>query len=130
MNDEVLEAYGKKELDDVSYWVYVLDCRPRFFCEEYAELERRAENRLGYNPDWLRMAWEANRTKYVGQTENLEKRLGQHFQNKNSSDFTTLFEPVGVDFLKTARSRNQAEYSEAQIAKSYYDNDDVFSYYK
>lgn len=129
MKDEVLEAYGRKMLEEYRYWVYVLECHDRFYCDTYAELADKAETRIGWEPKWLRMAWEADVCKYVGQTENLEKRLGQHFKDKNSSDFTTIFEPKDVVYLKPAWSRNHAERMEERIGKSYYDDDRVYAYW-
>jgi predicted GIY-YIG superfamily endonuclease len=129
MKDEVLEAYGRQQLDDVQYWVYVLECHERFYVDGYDDLARRAESRLGYEPNWLRHAWEADSTVYVGQTENLEKRLGQHFKNYHSSEFTELYEPTEINYLHTCWSRNQAERREEKIAKSYYDNESVYAYW-
>ena len=129
MNDDVLEAYGQQELNSYSHWVYILNCDLRWRCDNYREYERRISNRLDYQPNWMRMAWEARRQVYVGQTENLEKRIGQHFQNKHSSDFTTVYEPYQIVYLKPVHSRNAAEYQEQKIGKSYYDNDDVYAYW-
>lgn len=129
MKDDVLETYGRKEIDDVRYWVYVLDCRERYFRDGYDGMARRAEKRFGDEPDWLRQAWEANKQVYVGQTENLYKRLGQHFENQNSSQFTQLFEPTGIRKLIPVRSRAQAERREEKVALSYYSSDEIFSYW-
>lgn len=129
MNDEVLMTYGKKEFEDVRYWVYVLDCRDRFYYDDYDDLARRAQNRLDKEPGWLRQAWEANRPVYVGQTENLFKRLGQHFQNQNGSQFTQLFEPSGINKLIPCQSRGHAERTEEQVAKSYYGSERIFAYW-
>jgi predicted GIY-YIG superfamily endonuclease len=117
-------------LDEVPYWVYVLECRPRWFVEDFDAWQRKAEKRLGYTPEWLRMAWEHNGYLYIGQTEDLEKRLGQHSKNKNSSDFTTLYEPSGVRRLRAAHTRNQAERLERRIAESYYDSENTYAYYR
>lgn len=129
MNDDVLSAYGSKKLEEYTHWVYVLECKERWFCKTYDELAQRCEKRIGREPGWLRMAWESNSVRYVGQTEDLEKRLGQHLQDKMSSDFTTVFEPYDVETLKPVRSRNRAEYLEEQIGKSYYGNDDIYAYW-
>jgi hypothetical protein len=51
MNDDVLEAYGRQELDSYSHWVYVLECRLRHHCEDFEEYDRRIDKRLGYDPD-------------------------------------------------------------------------------
>jgi predicted GIY-YIG superfamily endonuclease len=75
------------------------------------------------------MAWEARYQIYIGQTENPEKRLGQHFQNKFSSDFTEIYEPTRVRFLKPCHSRNKAESEEERIGKSHYDSDTTFAYW-
>lgn len=130
MNSEVLETYGQKQLDEIKYWVYVLDCYDRFRCDDYQELKRRAEKRIGYEPDWLRMAWEHRRQYYVGQTENLQKRLGQHFKNKSSSKFTEIFEPQSIVLLYPCGSRSHAENEEKSIARGYYDSNNIFAYYK
>jgi len=130
ISDEVLEAYGERKLEEYSHWVYVLECKGRFFYDSYDELEDRADRRIDRKPNWLRMAWEADRLVYVGQTENLHKRLGQHFKDKLSSDFTTLFEPYDVIYLQPEKSRNRAEYQEEKIGKSYYDKEDVYAYWR
>jgi len=129
MNDETLECYGRSEIDDVDYWVYVLSTRTRWYVEDYDALKRKAEKRIGREPHWLRMAWEADKQFYVGQTENIEKRLGQHFKNKHSSDFTDIFEPVEIVVLRPAHTRNHAERLEESTAKSYYDSDTVYAYW-
>lgn len=128
ISEEVLEAYGRRKLDDVLYWVYVLDCKERWFIKTFDKWEAKVEKRLGYKPDWLRQAWEANRCVYVGQTENLEKRLGQHFKNQNSSDFTTVYEPTHIQLLEPKNNRQSAEYSEKKRAEAYYDTD-TFAYW-
>jgi len=131
ISDEMLECYGERHLEEYTHWTYALDCRMRYpTIREFADWERKAELRLGYAPDWLRMAWEHSRHIYVGQTENLELRLGQHFKNKHSSDFTEMYEPHRVRTLRPYGSRAQAERAEERIAKSYYDDDQIFSYYR
>jgi len=129
MNDEVLEAYGQRQLDEYSHWVHQLQCYDRFHCNDYQELKERAKSRIGREPEWLRMAWEANRVIYIGQTENLQKRLGQHYKNKMSSDFTNLFEPCDIRYIEPCHSRNRAEYREQKLGKSYYDNENVYAYW-
>ncbi|WP_121744906.1 GIY-YIG nuclease family protein [Natronorubrum halophilum] len=128
LSKEMLEAYGRKELDKYTHWVYALNCRNTY--RTFDELERKAENRLGDKPWWLRQAFEANRLYYIGQTENLEKRIGQHFKNQNSSDFTTLFGPAGIERLEPVHSRNSAEYTEKQLHEAWKDVDDWFVYSK
>jgi len=129
MNDKVLESYGEQELDSYSHWVYVLKCNERWFLDSFDKWEDKVIARIGYSPNWLRMAWEANTNLYIGQTENLEKRLGQHFKNKNSSDYTTVYEPNQIRWLEPAHSRNSAEYREEQIGQSHYDKEDTFAYW-
>lgn len=130
MNDDILEAYGRQELNEYSHWVYVLECRLRWYCDDFSEYERRLNKRLDYDPDWKRMAWEARHQLYIGQTENLEKRLGQHFRNKFASDFTKVWEPTRIRFLKPCHSRQNAEYEEQRIGKSYYDSNTTYAYWK
>jgi len=129
ISDEVLEAYGRRKLEEYSHWVYVLKCGDKFYCNHFSELEQKAESRIGRKPEWLRMAWEANRLIYVGQTENLHKRLGQHFKDKLSSDFTTLFEPYDVIQIEPMANRHLAERREEEIGKSYYGKDDIYAYW-
>jgi len=126
---EISELYGKRHIEREDYWVYVLDCRDRFYYDDYNDLQRRAEKRLGKTPSWLRMAWEARRLKYVGQTENLFKRLGEHFEQNRTTTFTELFEPNQISYLRPARTRNHAERLEEQTAKTFYDKDDVYAYW-
>jgi len=126
--DEILECYGQNKLDDVRYWVYILDCRNSY--RTFDELERKAEKRLNRKPEWLREVFEAKRIYYVGQTENLQKRLGQHFKKQNSSDFTKLFEPSQIERLIPQHSRNAAEYKEEKIAQAWHDTENkVFAYH-
>lgn len=126
MNDDVLEAYGRQKLDEYTHWVYILQCRNPF--RRYSKCSRKAEKRIGREPDWLRSAFEAGRLYYVGQTENLEKRLGQHFQKENSSDFTTLFPPSYVERLVPKYSRNSAEYTESELADAWGDQHNTYVY--
>lgn len=130
MKDEMLEAYGRQKLDEIRYWVYVLRCDGRFHADTYDELERKTRKRLGRVPAWLRPAWEHPRQAYIGQTENLEKRLGEHFKNKRSSEFTEVFEPYAIEHLEPSTSRQGAERREKKIGESYYDNNRVFAYWK
>jgi predicted GIY-YIG superfamily endonuclease len=130
MNDDVIEAYGQQELGRYSHWVYVLSCRLRQFCETFNDYERYIDKRLSYEPEWKRMAWEADRCVYVGQTENLKKRIGEHFKNKNSSDFTEVWQPHEIRTLRPVKSRNSAEYEEKRIGKSYYDVKNTYAYWK
>jgi len=126
--DEMLECYGQNKLDDIRYWVYILDCNSYY--DTFEELEKYADKRIQRKPDWLREAFESNRLYYVGQTENLEKRLGQHFKGQKSSEFTTLFEPRSIKRLIPANSRNQAERKEEMIANGWNDPENkVFAYY-
>ena len=129
LSDSMLEAYGQKKIDEVRYWVYVLDCREREWWDSFDDIERYAEKRLGEAPEWLRTAWESNEYLYVGQTENLEKRLGEHFHGKKTTRFTQLYEPISIKYLEPANSRRNAEWREEEIATSYYDSDDTFAYY-
>jgi len=126
---QILESYGERNIQDQGYWVYVLDCRNRWYYDDFNDLKRRAQARLDREPDWLRMAWEAKRRKYVGQTENILKRLGEHFDDRKRTEFTTLFEPSRIDYLQPAGTRKAAERDEKRIGKSYYDNDDVYAYW-
>jgi predicted GIY-YIG superfamily endonuclease len=126
MNDEMLRAYGRKRLDEVRYWLYRLNCRSREY--DYDSLQRRAKKRFGEEPWYLRQAFEADTVYYVGQTEDIEKRLGQHFKQKNSAKFTQLFEPSGIDFLKPCSSRNQAEFKESRMVDRFKDVEGVFAY--
>ena len=124
----MLEHYGQNKLDDIRYWVYILDCRNSYYT--FDELERKAEKRLNRKPDWLREVFEANRIYYVGQTENLQKRLGQHFKKQNSSDFTKLFKPTGIERLIPQHSRSAAEYQEKKIAQAWHNTEKkVFAYH-
>ena len=128
IRDDVLEHYGQNRLDDIRYWVYILNCSNRYYT--FDELESKAEKRLGRKPDWLREVFEANRIYYVGQTENLQKRLGQHFKQQNSSEFTKLFEPSSIERLIPQNSRNAAEYKEKKIAQAWHNTDNkVFAYH-
>lgn len=129
MKNEVLEAYGNKKLEEYSHWVYILECNLRKYHEHYDDYEKHVTKRIGYKPKWVRMAWEANRCVYIGQTENLEKRLGEHFKNKRSSDFTTVWEPRHIVLLKPVTSRNSAEYKEEKLGQSYYDSDNTFAWW-
>lgn len=129
LSDEILEAYGRKKLDEYTHWVYVLMCHSHY--RTFDELERKAEARLQRKPKWLRQAFESRRLYYVGQTENLEKRLGEHFRGYRTSDFTELFEPSNIEWIEPQHSRNQAEYRERQLSKHWRSNDDdsfVYSY--
>lgn len=130
VDDEVLELYGERKIRDANYWVYILECRDRFYYDDYEDLKKRAIKRLDREPDWLRMAWEARNRLYVGQTENLYKRLGEHFEGKRRTDFTTLFEASNIKHLQPAYSRNNAEYLEQNIGKSYYDDSDTYAYWR
>jgi len=126
--DEMLEHYGQNKLDDIRYWVYIIYCS----CQHrtFDELESYAEKRLQRKPDWLREAFESDRLYYVGQTENLQKRLGQHFKGQNSSEFTTLFDPRTIERLIPVHSRNQAERKEQRVAKGWNDPENgTFAYH-
>jgi len=129
-DDDISRLYGKRRIDNVEYWVYILDCRPRFYYDDFDDLRRRAENRVGHEPDWLRMAWEATKRRYIGQTEDLFKRLGEHFEQNRTTDFTALFEPNGIAFLKPCYSRRMAEREEERIGKNHYDKRDTYAYWK
>lgn len=126
ISEELLEAYGQKKLDNFTHWVYVLSCSNR--CRTFNELERRAESRLSRKPPWLREAFESSRLIYIGQTENLQKRLGQHFKEVKSSEFTTLFPPSEILRLDPQHSRNSAEYHEHRLTESYNKDRDIFAY--
>lgn len=129
-DDGVSRLYGKRRVDNTDYWVYVLDCRPRFYYDDYDDLKRRAKKRVGHEPDWLRMAWEARKRRYVGQTEDLFKRLGEHFEQNRTTDFTELFEPNEIAFLKPCYNRRMAEREEERIGKTHYDREDTYAYWK
>lgn len=120
ISDDMLEAYGRQELDEYTHWVYVLRCSSNF--RTFTELERKAEKRLNRKPDWLREAFEAKQLFYVGQTENLEKRLGQHYKQQNSSEFTTLFPPRGIERLIPTFGRSSAEFEEHSQAEAISDS--------
>jgi predicted GIY-YIG superfamily endonuclease len=126
MDDDVLRQYGRNELDEYSHWVYVLSCHSK--ARDFEGLERRSRKRLDREPGWLRQAWEASKVYYVGQTEDIEKRLGQHYQQHHAADFTELFQPTHVIQLNPLYSRSQAEYQESKIADAY-DGDGRFAYY-
>jgi len=125
---EVLRTYGRRKFDD-DYWAYVLACESRVQVDDYPELKERAQRRLGDARWWLREAWEANRVFYVGQTEDIFRRVGEHF-NKMCTDFTTLYKPYEVVKIRRARSRGAAETLEERIAKSYNEEGRTFAYYK
>jgi len=126
ISEELLESYGRKELEKYSHWVYILNCH--HYYRDFDELERRAKNRLGKKPWWLRQAFEANNLYYIGQTENLEKRIGEHFKKQNSSEFTTLFDPQDIERLEPQYSRNSAEYTEKRLFEAWKEIDDAFVY--
>jgi len=126
MSQEVLETYGQKKLDEYSHWTYIIQCGDYY--KDFEELERKSEKRLGRKPYWLRPAFESTRLYYIGQTENLEKRLGEHFKKTNGAEFTTLFEPTTLLELFPKRSRNQAEYEEHKRTELYKQSEDVFAY--
>lgn len=128
IDDEISRNYGQRYIDDERYWVYVLECRSTE--RDFSALERRAEKRLGEVPDWLRMAYEARTQLYVGQTEDLFKRLGEHFHQGRKTNFTELFKPSGIRFIRPAHSRSHAERKEESIGKSYYDDDGIFAYWR
>lgn len=128
MSDEVLEAHGNKRLEEFTHWAYVLRCSNSY--RTFDELQRKAGKRLDYEPEWLREAFEAKRLYYIGQTENIEKRLGQHFNDYFSSDFTTLFKPHCIVSLHPEHSRNSAQYKEHSIYESYKEGNDCFAYSK
>lgn len=125
---EVLEAYGSQQLDKYTHWVYVLRCRCQY--RTFDKLERKAESRLDYTPSWLRMAFESSRLYYIGQTENLELRMGQHFEGYHNSDFTELFPPSDIERIEPQFSRNQAEWREQRLYESWRENVDGFVYSK
>lgn len=127
--DDVARAYGRREIDEQPYWVYTLECRERWRYDSYEDIQRRAENRLGSEPDWLRMAWEAERRLYVGQTEDLFKRVGEHLHQRRRTDFTVLFDPVEITTLYPEYTRNSAERMEERVAKQYYGKDGTFVYW-
>jgi predicted GIY-YIG superfamily endonuclease len=129
-DDEVSELYGKRRIRRCSYWVYVLECSERFRYEDFSDFKRRAKKRLQREPDWLRMAWEHQNHVYIGQTENLFKRLGEHFEQNRTTDFTELYKPREIKHLEPARTRVFAERREKDIGKGYYDNDRTFAYWK
>jgi len=128
IDDEISRQYGQRKIDDEPYWVYVLECSATKY--EFDALERRAKKRLGEVPDWLRMAWESRRQLYVGQTEDLYKRLGEHFHQGRKTNFTEMFEPRGIYHIEPANTRGRAERREKEIGKSYYDNEDIFAYWR
>lgn len=126
ISDELLEAYGEKKLNEPSHWVYVLQCRQPYY--EYDECRRKAETRIGREPDWLRAAFEADRIYYIGQTENLEKRLGEHWKREKAAELTKVFEPASIVELVPEFSRNQAEYEEQRRQKMWDATDGIFAY--
>ena len=128
ISDDLLETYGEKHLDKYTHWVYILRCSQDY--RTFSDLQRKAESRLSRKPDWLREAFESNKLYYIGQTENLEKRLGQHLKKQNSSEFTSLFPPFRVVQLRPEHSRNAAERTERRLHKSWMEVDGQFVYSK
>lgn len=130
MKKELLQSYGEKRIKEADYWVYILICKEKMLkVKNYGDLKRMALNRIGKEPNWLRMAFEAEKLYYVGQTENIELRLGQHFKQQNGSEFTTLFNPCEIKELHPCQNRYQAERLEEKLAKRYYSTDKVFAYW-
>jgi len=127
ISEQLLETYGEKHLDEeYTHWVYVMKCRDTH--RTFDELQRKARSRLSREPPWLRDAFEHNKLYYVGQTENLEKRIGQHLKKEKSSDFTTLFEPYQVACLVPEHSRNSAEYREKRLAEQWGSGPNRYAY--
>jgi len=128
-SEELIKAAGRKEFEKISHWAYVLNCTSRFRYDSFDDLERRSEKRLGRKPDWLRKCYESRRYYYVGQTEDIFKRLGEHYGKNKSAEFLQLYKPRGIEALYPEYSRNSAEHMERRLGKSYDEDPDAFAYW-
>lgn len=117
---ELVRAEGRKVFED-HYYVYILRCGCPFTSKE--QFKRRASLIFDGLPNWWRMCFESNRIFYIGSTEDLFVRLGQHWRGSGSK-FTKLCEPRSIDHVEFAHGRQQAEHREEQLFNNLVDYDD------
>jgi len=59
----------------------------------------------------------ADKTLYVGSTNNLEKRLIQHNNSKSGAHYTKIRRPVILKYYEKFKTLAEARYREAEIKK-------------
>lgn len=104
-----------RNIFDSAWGVYVLKCErvdPTFLREtSLSRIDREP-------PEWARTAAQYQNIYYVGSTQDILKRLGEH-DNYGAADFTRLFRVESVMEVKLCQRKSEARQLEAELPTYY-----------
>lgn len=105
-----------KAVFEENWGVYVLRCENPGL--QY--LPETAKSRIGDVPQWAVDAAHYANIYYVGHTQDIFKRIGDHM-HYGAAKFTKLFRPTSVVEVKLCRDRTSARELESQLPRYYRD---------
>jgi predicted GIY-YIG superfamily endonuclease len=112
----ISEVFDDLDFESVPYFVYVLECSvpPEERAKEMSEKISDDET----TPEWLDRIHEVREVFYVGQTNNIYRRLWEHIGDLDrGAQFTAICKPIKLRRLETCKTREEAEAREKELRR-------------